>query len=320
MTIVLVKLLTLAYVVCCLWIDLQPVQSFPLITDMVIQPFAKIIKPVSKNPECIYFSGAGIYFWWQLGVAKYMKDNCDLKCIQEQQVIGASAGSITSTLLLTGANLDILPQLAIDVSNEAGLYSRNTGLAGVWGSLLRKLLDNAIPNNINFETLSNLYIALTPTFSKPKLVSNFESKEDLIDAILASCHVPVFLDGRPYTQYRGENVIDGSFWYFVTKDRITDLPLPQEVRTDDIFWVDYVDDEDFMATVSGNFLELANPDGIYDMVDSGYNFMKREHYFGRLPFAKSSKPNFVTLSQRLAIPENLMQAIRKVDYFDFYKV
>lgn len=79
MTIVLVKLLTLAYVVCYLWIDLQPVQSFPLITDMVIQPLAKIIKPVSKNPECIYFSGAGIYFWWQLGVAKYMKDNCDLQ-------------------------------------------------------------------------------------------------------------------------------------------------------------------------------------------------------------------------------------------------
>lgn len=31
------------------------------------------------------------------------------------------------------------------------------------------------------------------------LVSHFEDREDLIGALLASCHVPYWLDGRPYT-------------------------------------------------------------------------------------------------------------------------
>lgn len=133
----------------------------------------------------------------------------------------------------------------------------------------------------------------------------------------------LLLDGRPYTQYRGENVIDGSFWYFITKDRRTGLPIPSNiVNEDDIFWIDYTDDEDFMLTVSGNFLELTNPQGMYDMIDSGYNFMKREHFSGRLPYVKYSKPNFVTLSSRLVtnIPENIKQVVKKINYSEMYKI
>jgi predicted patatin/cPLA2 family phospholipase len=87
--------------------------------------------------------------------------------------------------------------------------------------LLRKWLDIVIPDSVRTEDLQDLHIAITPTFKSPKLVSNFEDKNDLIDAIMASCHVPVFLDGRPFTEYKGEQVLDGSFWYFVTKDRYT---------------------------------------------------------------------------------------------------
>ena len=35
---------------------------------------------------------------------------------------------------------------------------------------------------------------------------------------------------------------------------------------------------------------------MFDMIESGYNFMKREHYNNNLPYAKYTKPNFVSSS------------------------
>ena len=54
----------------------------------------------------------------------------------------------------------------------------------------------------------------------------------------------------------------------------------------EIFWIDYCDDADFMQSVSGNMLGLVSPERVSDMMEDGYNFMKREHYAGRLPMAK----------------------------------
>ena len=280
---------------------------------------------VPTSPSSVYFSGAGIYFWWQMGAAKYMKENCDPKLWSSMTTVGASAGSITASLLRTNADLDLVPYAALEVANEIDLFDRKTGLAGIWGSLLRKWLDIVIPESLNPLDLQDFYIAITPTFKSPKLVTNFQSKEDLIDAIMASCHVPVFLDGRPFTEYKGEQVLDGSFWYFVTKDRYTGLPLPTKKTSGDIYWVDYCDDEDFLHSVSGNFLELTSPDGMFDMIESGYNFMKREHYNGKLPQTRNNKPNsnFASPIKRTLIDKKAKgdtELIKKVSEGKFGKI
>jgi predicted acylesterase/phospholipase RssA len=190
----------------------------------------------------VYCTGAGIYFWWQLGVAKYLKENCIKEDLYNTPFIGASAGSVTAAMLLCGADLDILPNAALELGREAGLFNRKSGLAGVWGDLLLKWLQVSIPDDVTADMLKNLEIAVTPTFTKPKLVRGFKNKLELIEAIMASCHVPLFLNGMPYTTYKGERVIDGSFWYFVTKDRVTGLPLPS-TPLNGIYWIDYTDDE-----------------------------------------------------------------------------
>lgn len=207
---------------------------------------------------------------------------------------------------MTDANFDNLPFRAINIANEWGVYDRKTGLAGVWGSMLRQWLEDAIPKSVKGADLDNLHIALTPTFRPPKVTSEILGRSDLIDAIMASCHVPVFLDGRPFTEYKGESVIDGSFWYFMTKDRYTGLPFPENVSPSNVFWVDYVDDEDFMQSISGNFLELITPDDLFDMVEHGYNFMKREHNNGRLPFPKYSRPGYSSYGSDVASSISLL--------------
>jgi hypothetical protein len=49
-------------------------------------------------------------------------------------------------------------------------------------------------------------------------VSQFESKQDLIEAVMASAHVPFFLDGRPFLRFRERLCWDGSFPDFVYFD------------------------------------------------------------------------------------------------------
>jgi hypothetical protein len=232
--------------------------------------FSYIVQPqtaVSSKPGALYCSGAGVYFWWQLGAAQYLKENCDMSLIKSIPTIGASAGAITSTFLLSEANFETLPHVAIALAKEVGLYDRSSGLAGIWGDILRKWLEITIPQKIDPQALANLYIALTPALSYPKLVSSFDNRSELIEAIMASCHIPLFLDGKPFTEFRGESVIDGSFWYFVTKNRFTGLPLPADVPHKDIYWVDYCDDEVFMGEVSGNFMELVQPNDMFNMIE-----------------------------------------------------
>lgn len=252
---------------------------------------------VPTNPKSIYFTGAGVFFFWQVGAAKYLKETCVLK--SDMPILGASAGSLTGLLLLAGVDFDKATEIALAQSAASGVYNKPTGLAGELGPLLQQWLQTVIPEDMAMETLGNLNVAITPAsvvaggVKAPKLVTNFTSKADVIEAVMASCHVPVFLDGRPTTEYRGESCIDGSFWYFVTKNRESGLPLPAG-NPADIYWVDYTDDEDFMNSIEGtNFLSIVTEQGVREMVQAGYNHLKREHFYGRLPMARLQRPNFV---------------------------
>ena len=259
--------------------------------------------PVPSKPRACYFTGAGVFFFWQVGAAKYMKETCVLGDIP---VVGASAGSLTGLLLLSGVDFDKATEIALTQSVESGVYNKQTGLAGELGGLLYAWLDTVVPKDLDVESVSSLHVAVTPAAAKsPKLVRDFESREDVIQACMASCHVPVFMDGRPTTSYRGESVVDGSFWYFVTKNRLNGLPLPPSCKPEEVFWVDYTDDDEFMAAMAdGNFLGLVGEEGIRDMVAAGYNFMKREHFYGRLPMARFQRPSLVMSSLMQGIVES----------------
>ena len=42
-----------------------------------------------------------------------------------------------------------------------------------------------------------------------KRVCRFESRADLVDALLASCHLPLMSDGSLTARFRGRRVIEG---------------------------------------------------------------------------------------------------------------
>lgn len=238
----------------------------------------------------MYFTGAGIYLWWQLGAVRYMQENWDLEQLRNSIIMGASAGSVSATMLLLNADVEQAPKIAIKLAKDYGLFTRKGGLTGVCRELMQLWLNDLIKDDFDRNHLRNLQVAITTSRGNHKLVNSFETKEDLVECLLASCHVPVFMDGKPLTTCRGELCFDGSFWYFVSSDRHSGLPFAENVDKKKLLWVDYGDDEDFLQSISGNFLSLpTSSDKVYDMMDYGYNHMKREEYHGRTPFRTRNK-------------------------------
>lgn len=102
----------------------------------------------------------------------------------------------------------------------------------------------------------------------PLQVNRFDSKEDLIESVMASAHVPFFLDGRPFLQYRDEACWDGSFpdFFFSRNSELLE-------RDNSTLIVDYSMDAELEWT-KGDFLKLRDYTEIQAMMDKGQQYMK----------------------------------------------
>lgn len=122
-------------------------------------------------------------------------------------------------------------------------------------------------------------------------MNQFDSKVDLIEAVMASAHVPFFLDGRPFLQYRERLCWDGSFpdfFYYENSDFLK--------RDDKALIVDYsMDDE--LDWSRGDFLKLRSYDEIIALIDKGYAYMERQHEGGAVATKFDTAPVAVPAAQ-----------------------
>ncbi|GAB4818121.1 hypothetical protein N2152v2_005167 [Parachlorella kessleri] len=134
-------------------------------------------------------SGGGIFFFWKAGVLKYLTQHHDLSSLKLR---GASAGALIVALAACEVDIDRAVERAHELAVEYGVYSRPLGLAGVWGGLVRQWLYDVLPDDAHTR---RVVVTVLPSL-KPLLLDSFDSKEDVIDACMASAHVPFFLDGK----------------------------------------------------------------------------------------------------------------------------
>lgn len=135
-----------------------------------------------------------------LGCVLWLLENVD---VDSCPCFGASGGALAATF--TACKID--PFKAFDVANrlseENGVFERRLGVAGIWGDLIRQWLDELLPQNA--AELCNDRVQLIVT-TVPKLelkaIAEFESRQSLIEANLASCHIPFFLDGKASTNFK----------------------------------------------------------------------------------------------------------------------
>ena len=276
---------------------------------------------VPTTLEAIKFTGGGIYFWYQAGCVKYLVSS-GRKLKENVKIIGSSAGSLSATLLTLNCNIEEAAEFAIYQAHREKLFENPLGLAGVWGALVEEWLQKLIgekSDSIIQAQSHRLYIATTPVniFQKgteTEFLTNFTDANDLIRANMASVHIPLFMNKRFFSTYRGSKYIDGSFYPFlrglaansrrsnllirrlddddeavriskeegsssVDSDNQQQLLIPASISPKRLYTLDWQRDKAFTARIGNkklSLLRLVSPEGLYDMMESGYDFMKNE--------------------------------------------
>lgn len=235
-----------------------------------------------KLHHTINIHGGGVFFWYQAGVAKYLLEHFDLS---KTNVLGTSAGALTATLLKTGSDFDLSARIAIELVNEKRLWTSSSGLKGVWSDIIDNWLQKLIlSENLTPDVFSSLFIATTPVniFEGIQILSNFESKADIIQACLSSAHIPYFMNNKLCSTYKDKYYIDGSFWPLVSFDKISPIKTYCKLtgiskNSDDQIWnLNYENDYEFCQKYSNvSFVSLLKPDVVYDMMSYGYNYCKK---------------------------------------------
>lgn len=157
------------------------------------------------------FSAGGCLFPYYIGVAGALIDGGVLT--DRVKVGGASAGSLLAACLKSGMPLDQVVEQNLRLMHDL----RQGGTRGRLGAVLNKFLVEHLPEDAHIKCQHQAYVAVTKItpIARPVLLSSFQDRSDLIDALMASCHIPFWLDGNAFRYFRGERHCDGGLTNFI---------------------------------------------------------------------------------------------------------
>ncbi|KAJ1419946.1 Patatin-like phospholipase domain [Sesbania bispinosa] len=157
------------------------------------------------------FSAAGLLFPYHLGVAQFLIQNGYIK--ETTPLAGSSAGAIVCAVIASGASMEE----ALVATKILAEDCRNRGTAFRLGAVLRDVLDKFLPNDVHIRSNGRVRVAVTQLLWRPRglLVDQFDSKEDLINAVFTSSFIPGYLAPRPATMFRNRLCIDGGLTLFM---------------------------------------------------------------------------------------------------------
>ncbi|ELT89705.1 hypothetical protein CAPTEDRAFT_104291 [Capitella teleta] len=154
------------------------------------------------------FAGCGFLGIYHVGVAS---------CIQKyaphlisNHITGASAGSLVAAGMLCNLPIGEAATFTLNLARKA----RDRALGPLHPQFnitnhLRSGLEVFLPENAHTICTGRLFVSLTRVRDRKNvLMSQFDSKDDLIQCLLCSAHVP-FWSGIMPPLYRGERYIDG---------------------------------------------------------------------------------------------------------------
>lgn len=222
----------------------------------------------SRGAPGLIFPGCGIFFWWQAGALEGLSKRLDLSAMRFS---GASGGALTATLAACNVtdsekSLDV----ALRLCYEAGVFERGTfGLRGIWGAMVRMWLHEVLPSDAAARCSNRVFIKLHRPLLGGSLVSEWTSRDDLIDACMASVHVPLFMDGALTASFRGASYVDSDLTRALGFQRgALELALPDDAPSVKISrGRDKRLREKYSSTT--DTLRLASPEGVREMIRWG---------------------------------------------------
>ncbi|XP_043713983.1 patatin-like phospholipase domain-containing protein 4 [Telopea speciosissima] len=157
------------------------------------------------------FSAAGLLFPYHLGVAQFLIEKGYIK--ETTPLAGSSAGAIVCAVIASGNNM----QEALKATKILAEDCRLRGTAFRLGAVLRNILQEFLPDDVHSRSNGRVRVAVTQILWRPKglLVDQFDSKEDLINAVITSSFVPGYLAPSPATMFRNRLCVDGGLTLFM---------------------------------------------------------------------------------------------------------
>ncbi|KAM9854098.1 patatin-like phospholipase domain-containing protein 2 [Aulostomus maculatus] len=162
------------------------------------------------SPWNISFAGCGFLGIYHVGVASCLLEQAPFLVQNATHIYGASAGALTATALVTGVCLGEAGASIIDVAKQA----RKRLLGPMHPSFnlvktMRFMLQRTLPDDCHLQASGRLGISLTKaTDGENVLVSDFNSKEEIVQACVCSAYIPVYCGFIPPT-LQGVRYVDG---------------------------------------------------------------------------------------------------------------
>ncbi|XP_034484042.1 1-acylglycerol-3-phosphate O-acyltransferase Pnpla3 [Drosophila innubila] len=156
------------------------------------------------------FAGCGFLGIYHVGVAVSFKKYAPHLLLEK--IGGASAGSLAACCLLCDLPLDNMTSDFFRVVNEARRYSLGpfSPSFNIQTSLLEGL-QKYLPEDTHKRVNGRLHISLTRVYDgKNVIISEFESREEVLQALLCACFIPGFSGLLP-PRFRGVRYMDGAF-------------------------------------------------------------------------------------------------------------
>ncbi|XP_010012435.1 PREDICTED: patatin-like phospholipase domain-containing protein 1 [Nestor notabilis] len=157
-----------------------------------------------STPFSLSFSGSGFLALYQVGVVQSLLELAPELLKSACKVYGSSAGSLIAAAVVCGIGLDDLKEFFFAMAKEAretilGPLSPKCSLLANIKAVLQRML----PENSYQLASGRLHISLTRVVDGQNVMaSEFSSKEELIQALLCSCFLPIYCGFIP-PSYRG---------------------------------------------------------------------------------------------------------------------
>ncbi|KAH0618759.1 hypothetical protein JD844_018218 [Phrynosoma platyrhinos] len=178
----------------------------------ILLRLAEVDLRMSGAPLSLSFAGGGFLAIYEIGVIQGLLEQAPEILRSAPKVYGSSSGSIIAAAVVCGLSLDDLKKYMYGAATDA----RRTILGPLAPGcsvvrILQRRLYQILPENSHRMATGRLYISLTRLIDGQNVVvSEYSSKEELIQALICSCFVPIYAGFIP-PSFRGVRYVDGGF-------------------------------------------------------------------------------------------------------------
>ncbi|XP_037702562.1 1-acylglycerol-3-phosphate O-acyltransferase PNPLA3-like isoform X2 [Choloepus didactylus] len=156
------------------------------------------------------FAGCGFVGFYHVGVTHCLSERAPHLLRDARMFFGCSAGALHCAAFLAGIPLDRTLQVLADLVRNA--RKRNLGVLHPsfnMSKYLREDLHKHLPDNIHQLISGKLCVSLTRVSDRENvLVSDFQSKEEVVDVLVCACFIPFYCGLIP-PSFRGVRYMDG---------------------------------------------------------------------------------------------------------------